>query len=214
MKLPIKYKNNNLDLFNLLWLIWGLETILSITVVISRNSRNFSIQWTYAQTEVVGQIMGKSFNFFIYRVEILLYSYLIVRLWNYHYEIKPSPFILRRWILWYILLSAGPQKYLKQVHSRIGTCSTQSNIFRIEKSEGPMKVNLRNKRRTGISLVVQWWYSLPATAGDMGLIPGPEDSTCGEATKPVLHNYWACTPQLQKATCSRACMTQLLSPCA
>ena len=52
-----------------------------------------------------------------------------------------------------------------------------------------MKGNLRNKRRTGISLVVQWWYSLPATAGDMGSIPGPEDSTCGEATKPVLHNY-------------------------
>ena len=52
-----------------------------------------------------------------------------------------------------------------------------------------MKGNLRNKRRTGISLVVQWWYSLPATAGDMGSITGPEDSTYGKATKPVLHNY-------------------------
>lgn len=186
MKLPIKYKNNNLDLFNLLWLIWGLETILSITVVISRN---FSIQWTYAQTEVVGQIMGKSFNFFIYKVEILLYSYLTVRLWNYHYEIKPSPFLLRRWILWYILLSAGPQEYLKQVDSRIGTCSTQSNIFRIEKSEGPMKGNLRNKRRTGISLVVQsachcrghgfdpWSGKIPQATGQL--------NPCSPTTEPM-----------------------------
>ena len=29
--------------------------------------------------------------------------------------------------------------------------------------------------------------NLPAHAGDMGLIPGPEDSTCHGATKPVSH---------------------------
>ena len=27
--------------------------------------------------------------------------------------------------------------------------------------------------------------NLPANAGDTGLIPGPEDPTCCEATKPV-----------------------------
>ena len=29
----------------------------------------------------------------------------------------------------------------------------------------------------------------PASAGDMGMIPGPEDPTCRRATKPVHHNY-------------------------
>ena len=29
----------------------------------------------------------------------------------------------------------------------------------------------------------------PVNAGDMGSIPGPEDSTCLGATKPVCHNY-------------------------
>ena len=29
----------------------------------------------------------------------------------------------------------------------------------------------------------------PANAGDTGLIPGPEDPTCHEATKPVHHSY-------------------------
>ena len=34
--------------------------------------------------------------------------------------------------------------------------------------------------------------NLPASAGDMGLIPGIwKDATCQEATKPVGHNYWA-----------------------
>ena len=31
--------------------------------------------------------------------------------------------------------------------------------------------------------------SLPANAGDVGSIPGPEDPTCREATKPMHHNY-------------------------
>ena len=31
--------------------------------------------------------------------------------------------------------------------------------------------------------------NLPANAGDMGSIPGPEDPTCRRATKPVRHNY-------------------------
>ena len=34
--------------------------------------------------------------------------------------------------------------------------------------------------------------NLPANAGDMGLIPGPEDPTCLGAAKPVGHRYWAC----------------------
>ena len=29
----------------------------------------------------------------------------------------------------------------------------------------------------------------PANAGNIGSIPGPEDSTCLGATKPVSHNY-------------------------
>ena len=35
--------------------------------------------------------------------------------------------------------------------------------------------------------------NLPANAGDMGSIPGPGRSTCYRATKPLCHNYWACT---------------------
>ena len=31
----------------------------------------------------------------------------------------------------------------------------------------------------------------PASAKDMGLTPGPEDSICLGATKPVRHNCWA-----------------------
>ena len=31
--------------------------------------------------------------------------------------------------------------------------------------------------------------NLPANVGDTGLIPGPEDSTHNEATKPMSHNY-------------------------
>ena len=53
----------------------------------------------------------------------------------------------------------------------------------------------------------------PANVGDMGLIPGLGDPTCGGATKPVccnhwvcalgpvIRNYWACTWQLPKPTC-------------
>ena len=51
-----------------------------------------------------------------------------------------------------------------------------------------------------------------------------EDPTRHRATKPMLHNYWACAleptshnywahaPQLLKPMCSRACMLQLLKP--
>ena len=31
----------------------------------------------------------------------------------------------------------------------------------------------------------------PVNAGNRGLIPDPEESTCHEATKPVFHNYQA-----------------------
>ena len=38
-----------------------------------------------------------------------------------------------------------------------------------------------------------------------------EDSTCGGATKPMRHNYWACT--LEPSSCDyRACVPQLLKP--
>ena len=34
----------------------------------------------------------------------------------------------------------------------------------------------------------------PANGGDTGSIPGPgRDPTCRRATKPLCHNYWACT---------------------
>ena len=68
--------------------------------------------------------------------------------------------------------------------------------------------------------------NLPANAGDMRLIPGPEDPTCCRATKPVHHNYWACALeptshnywahvlQLLKPACSRAHVLQILSLCA
>ena len=36
--------------------------------------------------------------------------------------------------------------------------------------------------------------SLPANAGDTGLIPGLRKSTCLRATNLLFHNYWAHTP--------------------
>jgi len=44
----------------------------------------------------------------------------------------------------------------------------------------------------------------PANAGDMGLIPGLGRSHVLGATKPVCHNYWACTLQLLKHLRARA----------
>ena len=40
----------------------------------------------------------------------------------------------------------------------------------------------------------------PANAGDMGLTPGPKDSTCHRATKPVCHNHWASTLEPESGT--------------
>ena len=37
----------------------------------------------------------------------------------------------------------------------------------------------------------------PANAGDTGLIPDWENSTCLATTKPICHNYWACTLELR-----------------
>ena len=61
--------------------------------------------------------------------------------------------------------------------------------------------------------------NLPASAGDTGLSPGPEDPTCHEATKPVRHNYWAYALEPAShnywslhATTTEACMPQLLKP--
>ena len=34
--------------------------------------------------------------------------------------------------------------------------------------------------------------SLPASEGAMVWIPGPKDSTCCRATKPMCHSHWAC----------------------
>ena len=41
----------------------------------------------------------------------------------------------------------------------------------------------------------------PADAGDMGSIPGLEDSTCLGATKPVHRSYWAHVLQVLKLKC-------------
>ena len=43
--------------------------------------------------------------------------------------------------------------------------------------------------------------NLSANAGDISLIPGPEDSMCGKATKLIGHNYRAHTLQLLKPLC-------------
>ena len=40
----------------------------------------------------------------------------------------------------------------------------------------------------------------PASARDMGLIPGQEDPTSCVATKPVCHNYWVCVLELGVTT--------------
>ena len=59
------------------------------------------------------------------------------------------------------------------------------------------------------------WYSFPggpvvknppASTGDMGLIPVKVDPTCCGVTKPVHHNFWACSLEpacLQPELCSK-----------
>ena len=55
--------------------------------------------------------------------------------------------------------------------------------------------------------------NLPANAGDMGLIPGPGDSTCCEATKSMCHNYW--THSLDPMSCNYwACVPPMVPVCA
>ena len=71
----------------------------------------------------------------------------------------------------------------------------------------------------GTSLVAQWLrIHLPTQATQVRSLVR-EDPTSLRATKPMCHNYWACTPQLLKPTCPRlACcnywapVLQLLKP--
>ena len=53
--------------------------------------------------------------------------------------------------------------------------------------------------------------NLPANAGDTGLIPGPEDPTCCEATKSVQHSYWDCVLEPENHN-YLANLLQLLKP--
>ena len=69
------------------------------------------------------------------------------------------------------------------------------------------------KKSTGTSLVAQWLTIRLPTQGTRVRSLVREDPTCRRATKPVHHNYWACTlepashnhwahvPQLLKPTC-------------
>ena len=78
----------------------------------------------------------------------------------------------------------------------------------------------------GTSLVVQWLRIHLPVQGTRVQSLIREDPTCCGATKPVCHNYRACAlepashnywvrvPQLLKPVRSRACVLQLLSPCA
>ena len=75
----------------------------------------------------------------------------------------------------------------------------------------------------GTSLVAQWLRIRPPKQGTRVRALVWQDPTCGRATKPLRHNYWACAleptsqnywarvPQLLKPACSRALMLQLLS---
>ena len=46
--------------------------------------------------------------------------------------------------------------------------------------------------------------NLPASVEDMGSVPGPGDPTCHVATKPMHHNYRACTLQSPQAAATEA----------
>ena len=75
----------------------------------------------------------------------------------------------------------------------------------------------------GTSLVAQWLRIHLPMQGMCVWALVQEDPTCHGATKPMCHNYWACTlepmscnywarmPQLLKPACPRACTLQLLS---
>ena len=48
--------------------------------------------------------------------------------------------------------------------------------------------------------------NLPVNAGDMELIPSPEDPTSHGAAKPVHYNYWACALEAESRN-SRSLLT-------
>ena len=72
--------------------------------------------------------------------------------------------------------------------------------------------NVKDKNQWRTSLVAQWLRIRLPMQGTRVRALVREDPTCCGATKPVRHNYWACTPQLLKPARSRARTVQLLSP--
>ena len=89
---------------------------------------------------------------------------------------------------------------------------------------GEKGTEVNSKEKKGTCLVAQWLRIHLPMQGTMVRSLVWEDPTCHGATKPVLHNYWACTlepashnywahtRQLLKPTHSRAHVPQLLSP--
>ena len=53
----------------------------------------------------------------------------------------------------------------------------------------------------------------PASAEDMGSVPGQKDPMCFRATKPLRHNYWAGVLQLLKPSSLEPVLCNKRSPC-
>ena len=74
-----------------------------------------------------------------------------------------------------------------------------------------LKVHRSKEVYVWTSLVVQWLRIRLPMQGTWVLALGREDPTCLRATKPMRHNYWACT--LEPASHNYwACAPQLLKP--
>jgi len=76
---------------------------------------------------------------------------------------------------------------------------------------GPFcKGHLKGGFRT--SLVAHWVRIHPTMQGTQVRSLVQEDSTCHGATKPVWHNYWACTLQILKSACLEPVLCSKRSP--
>ena len=95
-------------------------------------------------------------------------------------------------IYWYTVLTMGGYITMKMYKLQLPT-STRMNCRNLTLSGKKKKLP---KTTRGYSLVAQWLrirLSMQATRV-RALVRG--DSTCRGATRPVRHNYWACTLEL------------------
>ena len=109
------------------------------------------------------------------------------------------------WPQWY-----ENRNYTKKTGKFINTWRSNNILLNNQWVKEEIKREIK-KYLERASLVAQWLRIRLPMRGTRVRALVREDPTCHRATKPVRHNYWACTLEL---TCHNywACMPQLLKP--